>query len=514
MRGTKVATSRAVLWVGQERLFLGKFNLNNQFEVHQVVWNPKRTDIQSFETGKLLTAALQVLVKQHGLQRQFVRLCLDDAFCVTRVVTGETEAVEKELEAIRTRSQLYLSLGLGEKLTGNLTEKQDGHPDYALTSIVGLRTLQAICAAIATARIRLESIEPANLALTRAMGLMGLDKDEPVMFLCKELNRCDLAISRSGRLMLSYRISGVSGAKDMANQVVSHLTRLRRFCQRVRSQDGPTLQFVYVFGEDQLVAELSNALASSTSKIHVASMELPDTLCVHNPENIASSVIVALWAALQWNIERKDCLPAPDWMEQLAKLQRVSLREQLTRNFYPCAIAAGLTLAVLGMQWNDQRKVMHKRTELELINAARTGAENELVDWESKQLLVDSFRQLERQLCQTSWDTLIMELAPCLPKNARMESFSVADDNIVTLRGMMFSTDSTYEMLSAIKQLPNIQEVSLESVSAIGDASRSQLQFEVKCRLIDQQLVPDRNKLVTATTVSRRVGEGDASSQP
>lgn len=505
MHATRNSKNRAVLWIGQQRIFLGKYNSENKLEVHEVAWNPKKLEMQSHEAGQLLTAAIHGLSKQHALHRSLVRLCLDDVFCVTRVVTGDKESVEKELEAIRSRSQLYLSLGLGEKLTGSLTEKQDGQPDYALTAIVGLRTIQTICSAIAAARVSLESIEPATLALTRAMGLLGLDKDEPVMFLSKDASRCDLAICRSGRLMLSYRISGVSEPNDIAQQVVSHLTRLRRFCQRVRSQDGQNLQAVYVFGEDQSVSELSEAMRQSTDRIQVSTVELPDT--IHNSSQICKSVVLALWAALKWSDESKDCLPAPDWIAQLRKLKRTSVRELLCKNFYLSAVAAGLILGIFALKWYDQHQLECKLTELAIVNAARSGAEAELVDWESKQLLIDSYRKLEGDLRQLNWSTLISELAPCFPRNSRLESFSVGEDDTVNLRGMMFSSDSTYEMLSAIKRLPNIQEVSLESVSPIGDASKSQLQFEVKCRIVESH-IPIGKKLVgTKATIDSNAVE-------
>lgn len=489
MRATKCSKNRAVLWIGQQRIYLGKSNAENQLDIQEIAWNPKHLEIQSPEAGQLLTTALQSLSRQHALHRYLVRLCLDDVFCVTRVVTGDKEAVEKELDAIRSRSQLYLSLGLGEKLTGNLTEKQDGQPDYALTSIVGLRTIQCICNSVASARVTLESIEPATLALTRAMGLLGLDKDEPVMFLSKDSHRCDLAICRSGRLMLSYRMSGVSEPADIAQQIVSHLTRLRRFCQRVRSQDGQTLQAVYVFGEDRSVAELSEALRQSTSKLQLSTIDFPETLCVHNPSQVATPVVLALWAALMWSDERKDCLPAPDWIDQLRKLKRTSVREVLFKNFYLTAVAAGLILAVFALKWYDHRKLECKLSELALVNEERTRAEAEFFEWESKHLLIDSYRKLESELIQADWAKIVTELAPCLPPNARLESFSLAEDNGVNLRGMMFSSDTTYEMLSAIKRLPTMQEVSLESVSAVGDVSRSQLQFEVKCRLAERHMV-------------------------
>ncbi len=109
----------ASLWLDQESLYLGLPMADGQFlTVHQQQWNPEGLDIQSLEANQKLTAALSGLAKQYSLQRMGLRLCLDDGLCVTRVVTGDKESVGREIEAIRTRSQLYLSLGLGEKTDG------------------------------------------------------------------------------------------------------------------------------------------------------------------------------------------------------------------------------------------------------------------------------------------------------------------------------------------------------------------------------------------------------------
>jgi hypothetical protein len=497
----------AVIWLDQENLFLGLPSEQNGLAIHRVHWNADRLDIQTTEASQKLTAALTGLVKQFSIHRTSIRLCLDDGLCVTRVVTGDPDDVDRELEAIRLRSQLYLSLGLGEKLTGSLSKVIANRSEYALTSIVNLRTIQTIYSAFTAARLRLSSIEPVTLSVTRALGLLGVDAALPVLFVSVDNNRCDLAITRSGQLMLSYRISGVHQSHDIAMQIASNLTRLRRFCERVRGQGDTALQSIYIFGEPTRVESLKKSLVSVKAGIEISNVVTPEAVQVQNSDDTSQVVVLALWAAAQWREDRTDCLPAPDILAQLQLLQRKSLPERLIKHFYPSAIAAGLMLAVFGLYLNDHRKLTAKKQEVAAITVDVSSIELELAEWEAKQQLIDAYKKLEQQIVEEPWNQLIAELAPCIPPNARLDSFQFNDDRLVTLRGTMVGSDQTYEMLAAIKHLSNVAEVSLESVNAIGDLSQKQLQFELKFRM---------NQNIAATTPDRetKIAHSPTGSQP
>jgi hypothetical protein len=479
----KSSKNKASLWLDQRHLFLGIPSSDGQFVVHAVDWNPNGLRLQTAEAAHRLTTTLTGLAKNHALHKRDVRLCLDDALCVTRVVTGDREAVERELEAIQSRSQLYLSLGLGEKLTGNLREITDGQTEYALTSIVNQRTIQTIYNAIAAARIKLEAIEPVTLSITRGVGLIGADQDQPVLFVSVEANRCDLAIARSGRLMLSYRISGVREPKAIADLVLSHMTRLRRFCQRVRSQEGNVLEHVYVFGDTDLAHPLSMMLDESPDRIRVAKLDVPRELETVAQSNVPEEVGLALWAACQWNEGRSDLLPAPDLLEQLLALQKKSVSERLIANFYPSAIAGCLILLVSIFFFRDRNELVTLQEQRVAVSERASDIELQLAQWDEKRLVVEGYQRLIKLNKNIRFDELVTTLAPCLPPNTRLETLTFNDDKTLSMRGTMIASDQTYEMLSTIKKIPMISQVSLESVNAVGESRDNQLQFDVRCNL-------------------------------
>lgn len=494
---------KAALWIDQQQLFLGLSNASGQFVVHRENWNPDGFNIQSPEAAERLTNALVSVTKKNQLHRYDVRLCLDDALCVTRVVTGESDAVQRELDAIQVRSQLYISLGLGEKLTGNLRETVDGQLEYALTSIVNLRTMQVIYNAIMAARIRLESIEPVTLSTTRGVGLLGADKDRPVLLVSIDKNRCDLAITRAGRLMLSYRISGTIQPQAIADQILSHMTRLRRFCQRVRSQQGASLEQIYILGDRSIADPLSEILNAASDRIEVAKLDVPEAIHAASSNQVPEEVSMALWAARQWSHDRLDLLPSPDLLAQMAKLQHEPIMRRVVRNFYPVAIAAGLILIVSMMYLNDWQRMASLQSKLDAVSAEVSIAEEELSDWDAKQRLVSSYRLLRQQIVATQLDGLVKSIAPCLPTNTRLDSFSLNDDKTLSLRGTMIAGDLTYELLLALKQLPEISQVSLESVNAVGDARENQIQFDVRCNLRLPTLeLSEKSRLVQTKTPS------------
>jgi hypothetical protein len=479
----KLKTNKtAVIWLDRETLVLGLPSEANQISVYTVDWNSEKLNLESLEAVQKLTGSLSTLAKQHNLTKFTIRLCLADSLAVTRVVTGDLDSVEIELEQLKVRSQLYISLGLGKKLTGNYQTKLDHQTEYALTTIVNQRMLQAIYGAFLSAKLSIESIEPMAISLTNAFGLLGLDSDRPVLYGSIHENHCDLGISRSGRLMLAYPISGFKEPGEVANQIKSNLVRLQRFCQRVRGQENRPLETIYLFGESESIQKLTSSLKLNETPIQVVSMSLPDGLKFEKAEGISDAILVALWSAISCKRDSGSAPPVPDLLEQLQLLQSKPLSQRLVTHFAPTIAASFLILATLGLTFIDHRYVVSKKLQSEATIAEAAAYEFELEEWEAKKHFVESYRILDEQLRDSSWKELVGQIAPCLPSNARLEALTVSDDSTISLRGSMFKEDTTYEMLSALKQLPAIAEVSLESVNTNGDLTKK-LQFEVKCRL-------------------------------
>lgn len=112
LRNTKSNRKRRVtIWLDPSDLYLGMNDGAGGAElIVRLNWNPDGIPLQEEESTKKLAQAFMVLAKQYGLHRFQVRLCLMMAYVYSlKVATGDKEDVERELENIQVRSQLYLS---------------------------------------------------------------------------------------------------------------------------------------------------------------------------------------------------------------------------------------------------------------------------------------------------------------------------------------------------------------------------------------------------------------------
>jgi hypothetical protein len=477
----------AVVWLDREKLVLGLPSESNGLSIFSIDWNSDKSNMESVEATQKLTNVLVSLAKQHNLTKTPIRLCLDDTLAVTRVVTGDAYTVQNELEQLKLRSQLYISLGLGKKLTGNFQTKLDHQTVYALTSIVNQRMLQSIYGAFLNAKLVVESIEPMAISITMAFGLLGLDSERPVLYGSIHAKHCDLGISRNGRLMLAYPISGFKDPSEVAAQIKSNLVRLQRFCQRVRGQEDKPLETIYLFGEANSIESLKTSLQMNEIPIQVVTLSLAERLHFVSTAGISDAIQVALWSVMRRSRDSDYAAPIPDLLQQIQQLQSRPLSQRLLSYFGPSVAAACLIVATLGLTIFDHHCVVAKKLQTELTISEAAAFEIELLEWGAKKQLVDSYRILEEQIRESSWKELVSLIAPCLPSNSRLESLTAVEDSTISLRGSMFNEDTTYEMLSALKQLPIIAEVSLESVNTNGDLTKK-LQFEVRCRLFKSDM--------------------------
>jgi hypothetical protein len=168
-------------------------------------------------------------------------------------------------------------------------------------------------------------------------------------------------------------------------------------------------------------------------------------------------------------------------LPQLERLQVRPIRDRIVKHLFPSAIAASLILIVGGLYVNDYRQLAAIQNEVETAAVFAMAAEEEVTAWESKDRMLEAYRQLKFQNTETRIDELVAAIAPCLPENARLENFTFNDDNSVSLRGIMLESDETYKMLSSFKRIPGVKQVSLEAVNTVGESRTKQFQFEVRC---------------------------------
>ena len=479
-------------------------------------WNPSGVSLHSAEARSLLASAMERLVRRAGRYRFAVRLVLGDALCVTRVTTGEGRVVQQELRDIELRSQLYLSLGLGDKLTGQLQIADGVDQVYAVTAIVNRLTLQTIFDAARDASLNVESIEPASLSLTRAIGTLGLDAHMPVLRISFDKRRCDVAITRGGRLMLSYRVSGWKNVGEAGEVVCSHLARLKRFCERYRLVDRAELKSVLLLGADEDVAALRARLLQQDREL-----EIHDDACelfgassgigggaTVDRDGPSAMVRLALLGTLRQRSPRSEAdedglLPAPDLLQQIEALQPKSMFSRLNRGLWPTYAAAGLMFVVAAVQWYQSSRMSHIRDDLDSLSSDVAAVDAEVQTWEQKAEWVRKIEAVDRTVRRVDWQRLIAGCAECLPPSVRLDSFQLAQGERLVLKGVMLGDDQTYAIVSSLKTLPLVRNVSIESISSNTRQSNPEFQFDIRCEIhtgVENDPAAPAGRLVAAPT--------------
>lgn len=466
--------------------------------IQYITWNPSSVPLQNPAVVSLLSEALNDLVRQQRISRNPVRLCISDSLCVSRVAIGDKEEVDREIEQIRQRSQLYISLGLGQKLTGTFRTKHPAGGDYVLATIVNQSVLTHIVTACNSAHLSIEFIEPNAGSISRGIaefGFKGNVPSLPVLQVTIRESRCDLNLAFDGRLMLSYSIAGFESLHSAGSQVASNMTRLRRFCSHHNLQG--ELNQVILFGDDHEVVQFQNGLLEK-SKLTV--LNNAESTAAHDSDrsNAAQSnaandgngskvVRIALRSIAEFDASNESLLGPPDLIDQMKNLHGKSFVGRLARASWPSFVAVALVLCGFGYSWFRYAETKSKRLQLDLLLEEFADAEYELEHWETERERLRYYQAVESRLVMFDWRQLVGAVSRCLPENARLDSIALEDRETLILKGEMVEEDRTYEMLGALKRLPQIQKVTVEAIGAAKEQEAEKQHFDIRCALRSDQ---------------------------
>src|SRR4051794_2066175 len=80
-------------------------------QCREIEWRKTATSLATDTGAAEFTVALRALAAEEKLAGCETGICLNEEFCVTRIVTGATDRVRRELAQLEERSSLYLTLG-------------------------------------------------------------------------------------------------------------------------------------------------------------------------------------------------------------------------------------------------------------------------------------------------------------------------------------------------------------------------------------------------------------------
>ena len=174
---------------------------SDQVNVTTLRWRIEATSLNTEKGLQELTAALVELTEEHKLQTTNLQFVLGGEFCVTKAVRGTIEEVRSELQQIEQRSRLYLMLGPGEKVTVDRSIPIDARHQYAVAAVCNKQTLDTIHEAATRAGLLIDSIEPALVSTSRAIGRIEGVPNEPCLLIHLDDSTVELGLPcrRAGR---------------------------------------------------------------------------------------------------------------------------------------------------------------------------------------------------------------------------------------------------------------------------------------------------------------------------
>lgn len=473
----------------------GRLNVHTQ----SLRWRQQAATLYC-ETGAAeLEAAIRTLAEQNGLENERVYATLSGDYCVTRVVTGTEERVDKELDQLETRSTLYLTLGPGRKAVGGAIRQIDARHQHALLSVVNQKTLDLLLNISDSLQLEFELIEPSLSAVARFVGRTGSDSDGPTVIVNCLQKGVEVGISHKGQLLLDYRPTSAITAKEVAETLQKHLGRLQRYCDRyVRFTDG-RLERVLLAGPRDQVRELSAAI-EKTGGLE-AQLLTPEDDCIESwtfqSETTPSRFAPTLGSLLLALPNSDDAVNAPNLLERLESQIVGPLLPASLRAFWPIAASIAL-VAVSWLAVGKQRDATEiLRHELSGFLPDQQQAQRVQGDLARDQNLLALYNGLGDGLHGPKWNQLATVVTQCLPDDAWLEEITVTSEGFVELKGSSFTEAGVFRFRSWLRRYPGFEQVilnqtedshgaDLQSMTQIGSKKekiRSATRFDIRCRL-------------------------------
>jgi hypothetical protein len=435
-------------------------------------------------TKPTLATILKHITQNQSISREPIHVSLHSRYCVTRVVTGDLQQVEKQLEEIIANSHHYLQFGLGDKLIGQSNTIINESQQYGQVAIIKRGVFEAVEKALHSNALELGSIDGGMPSLSRLIGLSGLDEVHPILFIWLTEENAEIGISHQGRLQLTYQLGGGCGAEQVAETIRKHMKRLQRFCSRYRSVDGDgSLVQAIVLATENNAAKLRSKLEGVAFEHVYMAQELSVGKLAKNltdSNHLSSPGIASALGGLLVHLE-ENTLPTTNILANYVDSKPRTLLDIAMREGWMVLAAAAVLLVVSAYSWYVEHRINHAVYENEIVSMAFESDREKISALDAARSQLEEFKAVRRYSQQVDEDSLIHFVATCLPEDTRIDSLTVDAQGKMILKGAMLHGDKTYEVLKSLRDSPLITEVALESVGKASNFGQTATMFEIHC---------------------------------
>jgi len=411
-----------------------------------------------------------------------VYVSLSGEFCVTRIVSGENEAVRQEVREIETRSHLYLSLGHGEKVVAGCVVQQDPKHRHATVSAVHRRTIETILDVAKSVGWNVASIEPTVISLCRYLGSLKLDQDAPVLLVCVGQTGMEIAISFQGRLYLDYCPAGVSELDKMSEILVHHMERLQRYCRRHAGVMSNGIEKTYLFGEpfrtEEIRRQLSDQLPMPVLKLEDS---INETSSSHGLTSFSSTYYSS--AGIGLLASREFAVPGPNLTERIQAIEEKGLAPQILRVCGP--IAAVLLLGAIAwgylISWDQELHTQSKQlAALDHVRVESLELERDVIQGRKA---IQLQRTLAAQVPMAPVAKWIDAISEVMPSEVWLDEVTVNDDGDWTIDGSTLSETEIFRCVESLNALGFVRRASLTKTIERRSRLGRTLGFTIECEM-------------------------------
>jgi Tfp pilus assembly protein PilN len=425
-------------------------------------WRNEATSLDSEDGARELTAAFRKLVAEERLTGLTARIVLNGEFCVTRVVTGSSEKVQRELGELEERSGQYLMLGPGKKVSAQSSEQLDARHEHALLSVTNQSTLQLLMNIASSTGIKLDVIEPSLVALGRAQEQLSGGHKEACLIIQLDEGEAELGICHQGCLLLDYRPGGHADATHIAEVVAEHMERVKRFLSRQHSYLQQGLRHVYLTGSPEVVRQASAGFAALKQfQVHVldpGQLEAKWQCAGDSPDTEYAAVLGAVLAKYDASCERR----SPNLLENVLTASRQPIGPMMIRSAIPLAAVLLMALTLLILWGRERMTTAELRAELKGFAPARQRADElkfQLLRTDAK---LTQMKALESKLPKQDWGTLLQHIAQSMPDDVWLDRITLRDSHTAQLSGASYTDGGVYDFVNYLKQVPQVAQIDLE----------------------------------------------------
>lgn len=456
---------------------------------HHVPWRMEAESLRTEAGVQELADAITRLVNQEKVAGASAYVSLSSELCVTRVVAGNNELLPEELRRLHERSNQYLLLGAGEKAVAESTRAIDAKHSQTWLTVTNKQTLDSVVTAIQSAGLIVELVEHSLVAMCRAVGRTGRDKDRPVIAIDINERGVDLGVSYRGQLLFDYRPGGIDSKERIGEIVSRHLERIQRYCARQYRNASGNISEVLLCGIPVDLALVAEQFVGSNLKAEIfdprtvsPESDYADTfqLNTHYVAPLGSLVIEPE------QLERPACERGlPDLMDTYRARQREPLVPALLRAAWPIAAMLMVAVGIYGLAaWENGKAARIEGEQAQLL------ADRQRVDRLRRELAESGKRsqcigKIIAAVKDPSYHKLIGAIGQSMPEGVWLESLRVDESGAVLIHGPGRTDELVFQFVQQLKKLPMLSHVSLQGQQPVQLQQGPAIRFDIKCRYVE-----------------------------